>query len=252
MLVAWSVVRATRTRRPAPAGGREVDHGDLAPILGELKSEGVGELPRLRGEIGRYRKALEAVDPDELSRSHALAYWLNLYNAGALDLAAEAAAGGRSTVLRVPGGFSRPWTTVAGELLSLDAIEHGKLRRFGDPRIHGALVCGSASCPTLRYEPYDGADVDAQLEEQMRAFLGGGGVIADRDGGRLHLSRIFLWYGADFVRPHRMPAWIPASKRSIAAAIEPWLSDDVGDWVTTTRPAVGFQPYDWSLACSIR
>jgi hypothetical protein len=57
------------------------------------------------------------------------------------------------SVLRMPGAFSAPFVTVAGERLSLDAIEHAKIRRFADPRIHAALVCGSVSCPTLRPPP---------------------------------------------------------------------------------------------------
>ena len=53
-----------------------------------------------------------------------------------------------------PGAFDAPWAMVGGESLSLNDIEHGKIRRFRDPRIHAALVCGSVSCPTLRYEPF--------------------------------------------------------------------------------------------------
>jgi hypothetical protein len=114
------------------------------------------------------------------------------------------------------------------------------------------LVCGSASCPTLRYEPFAGAALDAQLNDQMAAFLAGGGVVIDRSANVLALNRILLWYGADFVRPHRMPAWIPASKRAIAEAITPWLDDAATAWLETAEPEISFQPYDWSLPCSIR
>ncbi|NIR60830.1 MAG: DUF547 domain-containing protein, partial [Gammaproteobacteria bacterium] len=78
----------------------------------------------LRDDLVLYRTRLEAVAPDTLTRDEALAYWLNLYNAGALDLAAASVATRSPSVLRVPGGFRRPWATVAGEALSLDAIEH--------------------------------------------------------------------------------------------------------------------------------
>ena len=252
LAVAWSILQAQRVARPAPTGPGRVDHSALAPILSELRDGGVAALPGLRGELARYRTHLERIDPDTLSRDEAVAYWMNLYNAGALDLAAESAASQEGSVLRVPGGFRRRWAIVCGEELSLDAIEHGKLRRFGDPRIHGALVCGSASCPTLRVEPYSGTDVDHQLDDQMRAFLAGGGAVADRSSGVLHLSRIFLWYGADYVRPHRMPTWLPAARRSIARALLPWVDGDTRDWLDDADPAIAFQPYDWSLACAIR
>lgn len=47
-------------------------------------------LAALRPALGAYRSTLETVEPDRLTAEEALAFWLNLYNAGALDLAAEA------------------------------------------------------------------------------------------------------------------------------------------------------------------
>lgn len=205
----------------------------------------------LRSALHDYRDTMSEVDPDRLSRPAALAYWLNLYNAGALDVAAETFERAEVSVLRLPGAFQRTWATVAGEDLTLDGIEHGKVRRFGDPRIHGALVCGSASCPTLRYEPYRGADLTAQLDDQLRVFLAGGGAIADRTDDVLYLSRVFLWFGGDFTRPHRMPTWLPAPKRRLVRSLRRWLDGDLLRWVDATRPKVAFQPYDWSLACRI-
>lgn len=249
--VAWSVLRARQRRRPNPNGTRVVDHSALVPILEKLRQDGVPALVPLREDLHTYGDALAAVDPDTLSRDEALAYWLNLYNAGALDVAAQTADRSESSVLRLPGAFDRPWVTVAGEQLSLDAIEHGKIRRFKDPRIHGALVCGSASCPTLRYEPYRGPDIDRQLDDQMTTFLARSGAVADRGAGVLHLSRVLLWYGGDFTRPHRMPTWLPAGRSSLVAALQPWLDSDLTAWIRESAPKVAFQSYDWSLACSI-
>ncbi len=249
--VAWSMFRTQRMRRPDPHGVAGTHHDELRLVLAEVATGGVAALAPRRAQLAGYRDRLAGLDPDDMAPRHALAYWLNLYNAGALDVAAAGFTMGASSVLRVPGGFSRPWVEVAGETLSLDAIEHAKVRRFGDPRIHGALVCGSASCPTLRVEPYEGDELDQQLDDQMRAFLAGGGAIADRAAGTLLLSRVLLWYGADFVRPHRMPAWIPARKKDIARALGPWLPDDVATWIAAADPQVAWQPYDWSLACRV-
>lgn len=250
--VAFAVMRAMRRRRPTPSGTGTADHRALGPILDTLATGGVPSLGSLRGDLAAYRKELETIDPDRLSRREALAYWLNLYNAGALDLAAEASARADTTVLRVPGAFSRTWARIAEEKLSLDEIEHAKLRRFGDPRIHGALVCGSASCPTLRYEPYRGEDIDAQLDDQMASFLRHGGAHVDTTNRVLSLSRIFLWFGSDFVRPGRMPTWLPSSKRTTYGAVSRWLDPEVRAWVLEEGAAIAFQPYDWSLACAIR
>lgn len=249
--VARSMFRARRIRRPRPTGSGTVDHGTLAPILAHVREGGIAAVPAQRGAISGFRGHLENIDPDTLSADAALAFWLNLYNAGALDLAGEAFATGRATVLRIPGAFDQPWARIAGEHLSLNDIEHGKLRRFHDPRIHGALVCGSASCPTLRYEPFTTEHVRRQLDDQMKMFLAAGGVAIDREARSLRLSRVFLWYGADFTRPGRMPTVFPAGRRRVAGAVGRWMTKDDVAWIRSERPRISFAAYDWELACSI-
>ena len=243
--VAWSVFRVVNTtKRPNPTGIGWVDHSQLKEIFEALASGGLPAVAERDSELAAYIAKLNAVDPDTLSRGEAIAFWLNLYNAGALQLAVRAHRSGNESVLRVPGGFDRPIIEVAGEELSLDAIEHGKLRRFGDPRIHGALICGSVSCPTLRSTPYSGGGIDSELEEQMSHFLSQGGAIADDDG--LKLSRVFLWFGSDFARPQRMPTFLPASKRSVLRSLGEWMPDDLSG-----HTRVSYQPYHWGLRCSV-
>ncbi len=248
--VAISILRARRARRPDPSGAGTIESTDLGGVLETLRSGGIATLPDERERLYGFRNRMQAADPDALSHDGALAFWLNLYNAGALAAASDAFESGATTVLRVPGVFDAPWATVAGELLSLNDIEHGKIRRFKDPRIHGALVCGSVSCPTLRYEPF-GENLDDQLDDQMRSFLAGGGAAIDRTSGTLRLSRIFLWYGGDFTRPHRMPTWLPTGKKNLSRVIAGWLPDEDAEWVVGSSPKVEYAPYNWGLACSI-
>lgn len=245
---------ARRLRSPRPVehvGAARVDHTDLARVLSRLQRDGARSLSETTAELADYRTALAATDPDTLDRSAALAYWINLYNAGALHRAGRAYELDLESVLRVPGAFSDPWVTVANETLSLDDIEHGKIRRFKDPRIHGALVCGSVSCPTLRHEPFEGETLDEQLDQQMRSFLASGGARLDRAGNTLHLTRVLMWYGNDFVRPLKMPTLVPTSKRRIATAVSHWLDPNDAAYVSSHRPKVAFAPYDWRLGCSI-
>ena len=247
-----SVALAMRRRRPRPGGMGKVDHDLLAPVLDAVAAGGVSALAEFRSDIAIYRNRLEQIDPDTLTRNEALAYWLNLYNAGVLDFAAEADSTNVGTVLQVPAAFTRRWVTIAGERLPLHEIEHAKVRRFKDPHIHGALVCGSASCPTLQSEPYTGNDLEEQLEDQMAAFLRNGAATVDRSKGELSLSRIFLWYGPDLARPGRMPAWLPATHGRLYRGRVRWLDPGVREWVEETSPKITFQPYDWSLGCGVR
>ena len=251
MSVAWSVFRAQRVSSPNPQGTVTGEHDALGAALDTLRTEGIKALPSLRGPLSAYRDRAAALDPDQMTPEDALAYWLNLYNAGALDLAAEASQAGVSSVLRVPGAFNTPWVRVQSEALSLTQIEHGKIRRLGDPRIHGALVCGSASCPSLRFHPYLGPKLDSQLDDQLRNFLTAGGASIDRSRTVLILSRILLWYGGDFTSPQRMPTWLPPTRAKLASAIAPWLDVDTRDWVKSAKPRVAFRAYNWELACSV-
>ncbi len=253
--VAWSVANVlVRVRKPgwrdAPADLIPVDQQYLAGVLTRLAESGPHGLRLAVADLDAYLAEMSSVDPDRLSRPAAQAYWINLYNGGALRLAAQADERGDESVLRIPGGFSAPFVRVGGEALSLDAIEHGKVRRFGDPRVHGALVCGSVSCPTLRATPYTAEGLDQELDDQMRVFLAEGGAV--RVGHDLALSRVFKWFGGDFTRPASMPTWVPASKRNVVRAIQPFLPDDLRAWVAETDPPVTYQPYDWGLRCSIK
>lgn len=245
-----SIGHSLRTvRPPRPDGDGSMDHDDLGLVLNAVADGGIRVVDT--DAVDRYLAAAAGADPDTFHRDAALAYWLNLYNAAAIRLAVAASRSGAASVLRVPGAFQRPVVTVSGEELSLDAIEHAKVRRFGDPRIHAALVCGAVSCPTLGAEPYRGDALDTQLDDQMRHFLAEGGAVADRDTGVLRLSRIFRWFGGDITRPHRMPTFLPARPRAVAGALIPWLPSATADWVRAARPKTAFLPYDWALGCRV-
>ena len=251
LAAATSMLRARRVSQPAPTQGTRVDHDALVPVLAALESRGINSLLDNQLALDRYRDHLMQFSPDAMSPAEALAYWLNLYNAGALHRAATALESDTRSVFRITGAFSDVWATVDGEDLSLDDIEHGKIRRFGDPRVHAALVCGSVSCPTLRYEPFNGAKLDGQLDQQMRVFLKSGGAALDRATDTLKLSRIFLWYGRDFTHPESMPELLPASSSRLRNTVAWWLDEEDQRYVWENGPTVEFLTYDWGLACSI-
>ena len=253
LAVGWSVVRSlVSVRSPGPFGTEASDHQLLRDALHRLVSEGPSVLGQLEDELSAYLAESSTRVPDDLTRDEALAFWINLYNTGALILAGQAQRTGEDSVLGVPGGFRSDFIFIGGESLSLDDIEHGKLRRFGDPRIHAALVCGSVSCPTLRGMPYMGSGLNEQLDDQLRYFLAAGAYSVDRAERLVRLSRVFLWFGADFVRPHRMPTFLPASLSSILSSLAPWLEAELVEWISSTDPTVEFQSYDWGLRCVVR
>lgn len=247
----WSILTSLiRVRAPAPSGSSVADHSRFGKVLESLEGNVMARLPDAVEEIGLYLEEMEAIDPDTFTRDEALAFWLNVYNAAALRLGAKAVEDGTPTVFGIPGAFTNPTIAVAGEELSLDQIEHAKVRRFKDPRIHAGLVCGAMSCPTLRREPYTGA-IDEQLDDQMHRFLGSRALTLVPSNNEVRLSPIFAWFGRDFVKPGRMPTLLLSRRRAVLGALEPWMDDETAGWIKRSNPSISFSSYDWRLGCAI-
>jgi hypothetical protein len=190
--VAWAAPDAT-----------SIDHGVWTELLQTyVDDDGMVAYRRLDGEARARRAAyldrLAEYDPSPLPPNEQLAFWLNAYNAAVVH--------GVLTGQSPEGILSRKrffgWYTVriAGRDRTLDEIENTIVRkRFHDPRIHMALVCGATSCPRLRREAYVGERLDAQLDDQARQFVNDprrNRLDPARD--RLELSSIFAWFAADF------------------------------------------------------
>jgi hypothetical protein len=186
---------------------------------------------------------LAGADPDRLEdRAERLAFWIDAYNILAVDLVARHL---DIESIRDIGSLLRPvWDReagrVGGSLRSLGEIEHEILRPMGEPRIHGAIVCASVSCPPLHREPFGATHLDAELDAQMRRWLASSkkGLRVDRDSKTLRLSRIFDWFAEDFEPAGGVLAFVtryaPAPERS-------WLEAHAGE------VRIRYLPYDWAL-----
>lgn len=159
-----------------------------------------------------------------------LAFHLNAYNAWILR---EALAKYPTKSVKDPlfTFFIGKRITVAGEKMSFNRLEKDLIRpRFSEPRIHFALNCASRSCPPLRAEPYAAAQLDAQLEEQTRAFINSEKGVRERKGS-VELSKIFDWYKEDFAAPEGVPGFINRYRAKPLPA----------------SAKLTFQEYDWQL-----
>ena len=130
--------------------------------------------------------------------------------------------------------------SVGGTTYALDDIEHGILRKsFKDPRVHFAIVCASLSCPDLRLEPYEASRLEAQLDEQVAAFLSNPtkGLQPGPDGKTARVSSIFKWFAGDFAGSGGVAAFIRSRAETALAAKLAELRDD----------GLSYLDYDWSL-----
>ena len=171
-----------------------------------------------------------------------LAFWINVYNLFAIDLVVTHYP---VTSIKDIGSFFRPvWKraagTVGGRAYSLDEIEHEILRPMGDPRIHGAIVCASISCPNLRREPYRADIVSEQLDQNVTSWLARPekGLSIDQAARIVRLSRIFDWFEEDF---GGRPGVLKFVGRFASSEQRRWLEENRSDF------RVEFLRYDWGL-----
>ena len=108
----------------------------------------------------RFGKLIEQLENFPLTaletREETLAYYINAYNIYALKMIVDHFPVG--SIRDIGNIFRTVWKRDIGMLggarVSLDEIEHERLRPLGDPRIHFAIVCASLSCPDLRTSAY--------------------------------------------------------------------------------------------------
>ncbi len=193
--------------------------------------------------------------PDEDAR---LAYWINAYNAAAIKavLTHYPIASVRDVrppralffLPRLSGFFLFQRIILGGKGMSLYALENQIIRkRFADPRIHFALNCASASCPTLPRRAFSAAGLDEELAREARDFVAQErNVHIDPGSGIISLSSIFKWYEGDFLSWQKHEK--PGEEATLLAYISPLLPPDRAAVLRTCSECrVDFIPYDWQL-----
>lgn len=192
--------------------------------------------------LDRYLAELDATRPGQLAKDQQLAYYINGYNAYTVLLILEHFRDGRPvrSIKDIGGLFSSPWSIrfvrLGGELLTLDMVEHEILRpRFGDPRIHFAINCASLGCPPLRDEAYRGDRIDRQLDDSTTRFINDPQFTYVKDN-TLYLSKIFDWFGDDFVAG-AVPFVRRYADQPLAGRLE----------AAGSGLRLKYLPYDWSL-----
>lgn len=199
---------------------------------GSVRYAGFAESPAFR----RYVEGLGRPAPPG-NRAETLAYNINAYNA--LAIAGILAGLSPATLLGRARYFKLKDWALDGTTTSLYDLEHKVLRPLGEPRIHFAIVCASKSCPVLRPEAYAAARLDAQLDEQARAFVNDPlRNRFDKVARTAHLSEIFKWFAEDFDGP--------------AGSVQKYVSRYVADPEVARALAndgykVEWIDYDWTL-----
>jgi hypothetical protein len=240
-----SAARADLDRSHAAWTALLARHVKLLDASGSASRVDYTGFARDRGALEAYLAQLARVTAPEyaaLPRADRMAFWINAYNAGTVALILteyprHGSIRDYGSLLR--SAWQKPFVRLLGETLTLDQIEHGRLRGergFDEPRVHFAVNCASIACPMLREEAYVGTLLEAQLEEQAVRFL------SDRSRNRfdaerrtLAISAIFDWYGDDFAGGD-LPRFLARYAGALGAA---------SAGIDGAR--VVFRDYDWRL-----
>lgn len=187
-----------------------------------------------------YLNQLASAEPDKMSFYEQMAFWINSYNAliikGVIDHYPTKSV---QKVKLFGGFFSRLKFNVAGEMYSLNQIEHDIIRKeYVDARIHFALVCASKSCPPLENSVYQPDQIEEQLEEVTLKFISNPDKVRlDRDKRILYLSKIFKWYKEDFTEGYD----------GVKDFLADYLPQEDADFVVRKDVKIHYLNYDWSL-----
>jgi len=194
-------------------------------------------LKKERGALDKYLDAVAAAKIEAADKTQKLGFYINAYNASTLRLVLDRVIGkgekGRDIggVLKVDKFFDRKDSVVSGERLSLNELE-AKGRKLGDPRIHFAVNCASASCPVLLDRAYSPRTLEQDLDRATRDYFASP-FGARLSGGKLEVSQILNWYAKDFGGKD--------GARNFVLHYAPKA------FVEAARGDLGFLEYDWEL-----
>jgi len=263
VMAAHTLMAATPMEDPCPssssAAGPAPDHSAWTAILkdvvvpngtvGDVRTA-VIDYKKLRAEkpsrLRAYMLSLCSVNVSSLSTLEQIALWTNAYNAMMTSMIVHYNPG--KTVKEISGVVSsgQVWkevlATVGGERVSLDIIEHVKVRGSGlahsagiAGRIHTAFVCASASCPDIQTEAFEASTLTDQVTAATRSWLLNPTKNPGPQGGALRVSKIFQWYGQDFLQES-------GSIHNFARTYAGWTATEVPD-----SAPLGYLPYNWDL-----
>lgn len=216
-------------------------------------------LNRFVGQIATLKPPVYYAWPEK----EKIAFWINVYNAltlkSIIDNYPIKTSGGlisslrfpKNSIRQIPGVWDKATHTVMDKPMTLDGIEHQVLRKqFKEPRIHMALVCAAKGCPPLRNEPYTGARLDAQLDDQAKIFFANPEKFRiDRNAKKVYLSMIFKWFGADFKEAYPTGDFQKqeAGVRPVLQFASQHLSPQDADYLKSGDYKISYLNYDWAL-----
>jgi len=231
---------ADADERLAEAG---FDHGYAvwdAVLRKHVRRDGMVDYAGLKSsaELASFLAAVAAVPAEEVAdwtRAQKIAFYGNAYNAYTFQTILDAAPVESIRDIKPDAWEASRWT-VAGRTMSLNEMEHKKLRGdLKEIRVHFVLVCAARSCPKLPNKALVPEGLDGQLDRYAKAFFTDTTRNrVDVAGGKVYLSKLLDWYRGDF-------------NDDPAAYMAKFVDADARAFLEAGEFAVVFNDYDWRL-----
>lgn len=251
---------------PVYAAGPSFDHSLWDRFLkehvnenGEVDYAGVKKDPSLLNDyLSSVRAVAREDDPmhwpvRSWPREEQLAFWLNVYHAVIVEQVIKHYP--LKSLNDVSGVWTLPVLQIGARHFSLNDIRARELlSTFRDEKIHLALACSARSCPPFPQEAFDPLRVEGQL------YLRTTERVADErfvdlkpKKKRVFLSKIFYWYGDDFILdfgPQGRPdVKFTPPDLAVLSFIRHYIQDaDKIEFIESQDYKLKFMPFDWSLA----
>ncbi|HUG93208.1 MAG TPA: DUF547 domain-containing protein [Planctomycetaceae bacterium] len=240
-------------------------HRPFDDILDMYVRDGLVYYRALRQERNRFDRYVASLDVPAAAyngwaRERQMAFWVNAYNAFALETVidhypirtrtAEYPAG---SIRQIPGAFEQIRHRAAGRSVTLDEIEKTILPAFGEPRLFLALGRGAVGSGRLRSEAFTAARLTPQLDRVQSEFVTEHTMMhLDRAEGRLSVTPIVSWNAEHFVAAYDPGETGPHAQRSpieraIVAFIAPHLLPLERQLVQKNEFRVTYHDFDWRL-----
>ena len=211
------------------------------------------DLQESRQQLDAFNNALATVDDATLagwSEEEQIAFWINAYNSLTLKSIIDQTPI-KPSIKDITGVWRLRRHPINQTAKTLNNIEHDVLRvDFDEPRLHAAIVCAAISCPPLRNEAFDGENLDAQLDEQVMQWLARpDGLKIDQEVGEVKVSKIFSWFGVDWIPSYGVETGFTGSEeeRAVLNFISNYVSEEERAYLAAGEYKLSYFDYDWSL-----
>lgn len=214
-----------------------------------------------REVLDRYIQSLDVPAAQVAAWSHdeQLAFWLNAYDALVLKtvidrypIKAVTDDYPARSIRQIPGAFEQQPHRVAGQSLTLDAIEKTKIIALGDARAVIAIGRGALGGGRLRSEAFRAARLEAQLEEAVKEFVGRATIFKiDAEQQTLKVSPLFGWRQDAFIESFaktstRWPERSPL-ERALLEMAAPKLFPSERAFLLQNTFQLAYGTFDWRL-----